>query len=132
MSIKECYHVHEKIIRQGGIKRMTAQEEYKYHKTEELTKEFNKLRENLSLKHNTKFEISTYYDCIFVNGMYGKLKDKFNSIAKDIIEFAKSNMNEQYNMPITGPAIHCNWQGISPNSMCSYLMHRILKENEPV
>lgn len=110
---------------------MNEIEIYKYNKTEELNNALQPYVKKLIEEYNTNFNISVNYDNIRISGNYSELPSVINTIRNDIINFAKENLDENFNIILDTPATITGKEGIRSDSIVEYSIERELKENEP-
>lgn len=111
----------------GGI---MNSEEYKIIKEGELFEVFQDYAKELSKKYSLRFSITANYNSLLISGS-SELEKAINDIRDDIIKYAKDNLDEVYKIILPNPAYTSFSPHINTNSMRTYSLSRVLKENEP-
>lgn len=108
-------------------------QQYKYEKQSDLCLKFKDVKKLLEIKYNVPLDFTIEYDILMVGGLNKDIKVISGDLLKDIINYTKDILDEEYKLfPIEPLYISDNPNNIySPDSRVYYNFHRLLKDNEP-
>ena len=94
---------------------------------------FKEIKKILETKYRISIDFMMEYDILMVGGLNKDIKVISGDLLKDIINYTKDILDEEYKLsPIEPLYISDNPNNIySPDSRVYYNFHRLLKDNEP-